>query len=95
MEFWNQGTDCNLSCGCGNARPLIHYARPGIEPVFRCFQDTTPVVPAVEFLSHGTNPKVQFAVYKVYYYTQVHFTRLKSELHWKQKSLGFVTLSRK
>ena len=53
MELLGQGLDpsssLNLSCSCGNARSLTHYARPTIKPVSQCSQDTAnPIAPQQE-----------------------------------------------
>ena len=55
---WGQGSDpsysCNLKCSCSNAGLLTHCARPGIEPVSQCSQDTVnPIEPRREFRNAG------------------------------------------
>ena len=53
MEFPGQGADpshsFDLSCSCGIAGSLTHYARAGIEPVSQRSQDVAnPAVPQQE-----------------------------------------------
>ena len=62
MAFPGQGSDlshsrelsCDLSHSWGNARSLTLCARPGIEPVSQCSQDTAdPIAPQRELLWAG------------------------------------------